>query len=277
MPLFAQITSRQNSRVKKVVKLRQRRQRDAQRLTVVEGGREALRALQSRIIPQEAFVCPELITTGEAKTAVSLLRQLAQTHPVQLFEITPELFAKMAYREDSGGLLLVVPYWQRNLSDLALQEAPFLTVIEGIEKPGNLGAILRTADAAGVDGVILSRSISNGDVDLHNPNTVRASLGAIFSVPTIANANARVIDWLQRQGIQIIATTPAATVPYTAVSLTGPVALAMGSEARGLSDDWLAAADAQVMIPMRGIADSLNLSVAAALLLYEVVRQRTAS
>ncbi len=188
----------------------------------------------------------------------------------------------MAYREDSGGLLLVIPYRQHLLPDLAAilataNQAPFLAVIENIEKPGNLGAILRTADAAGVDGVILSRGKFDSSIDVHNPNVIRASLGTIFSVPAIADTNKRVIDWLRRQNIRIVCTTPAADVPYTAVSLTGPIALVMGSEAHGLSAEWLSAADEQVMIPMHGIADSLNLSVATALLLYEAVRQRAAN
>ena len=275
--MFTPLTSLQNSRVKNVVKLRQRRQRDAQRLTVVEGVRETARALQRQIIPQEAFICPELMAGPDAETAVSHLRQLAQTHAVQLFTVTPDIFAKMAYREDSGGFLLVVPYWQRALADFAINPPAFLTVVEGVEKPGNFGAILRTADAAGADGVILSHTETTASLDLYNPNAVRASLGTIFSVPTTSDTNSQVIDWLRQQGISIIATTPAATVPYTAVSLTGPVALVMGSEAHGLSAEWLTAADQQVMIPMRGIADSLNLSVAAALLLYEVVRQRSES
>ncbi len=275
--MFTSITSHQNGRVKNVVKLRQRRQRDAQRLTVVEGARETARALQRQVIPQEAFVCPELISGNEAETAVAHLRQLAQTHPVQLFTVTPDIFAKMAYREDSGGLLLVVPYWQRALAELTVKSPAFFTVVEGVEKPGNFGAILRTADAAGADGVILSHTKTAHNPDLYNPNAVRASLGTIFAVPTVSEANNQVIDWLQQRAIRIIATTPAATVPYTAVSLTGPVALVMGSEAHGLSAEWLDAADEQVMIPMNGIADSLNLSVAAALLLYEVVRQRSKS
>lgn len=273
------ITSLQNQRIKNVVKLRQRRQRDVQRLTVVEGARETLRALQQGIVPQEAFICPELVAEEEAKTAVSLLHQLlqsfgsAQDKP-PIHEVTPDVFAKMAYREDSGGLLLIIPYWERTLDELLLPSRPsFLVVIEGAEKPGNLGAILRTADAAGADGVILTDGAADS-TDLHNPNVVRASLGTIFSVPVVSDSNAHVIHWLRQHGIQIITTTPAAATRYTAVDLTAPVAIVMGSEAHGLSNEWLNAADQQVMIPMHGIADSLNLSVAAALLLYEVVRQR---
>jgi RNA methyltransferase, TrmH family len=274
-PDFLQITSLQNQRIKNVVKLRQRRQRDAQRLTVVEGAREVLRALQQGVIPQEAFICPELISETEAETAVTHLHQLSQT---AVFEVTPDVFAKIAYRGDSGGLLLVIPYQTYTLDDLAErrpfpQSPPLFVVIEGVEKPGNLGAILRTADAAGAEGVILTQGDA-GSTDLHNPNAIRASLGTIFSVPVVSDDSPAVIQWLHQQGIQIIATTPAATIPYTAVDLTVPVAIVMGSEAHGLSDKWLNAAHHQIMIPMHGIADSLNLSVAAALLMYEAVRQR---
>lgn len=266
------ITSLQNQRIKNVVKLRQRRQRDVQRLTVVEGARETLRALQQGIVPQEAFICPELVAEAEAKTAVSLLGSAQDNFPIH--EVTPNVFAKMAYREDSGGLLLIIPYWERTLDELLFpSQSPFLVVIEGAEKPGNLGAILRTADAAGADGVILTDGAADS-TDLHNPNVVRASLGTIFSVPVVSDSNAHVIHWLRQHRIQIITTTPAAATRYTAVDLTAPVAIVMGSEAHGLSNEWLNAADQQVMIPMHGIADSLNLSVAAALLLYEVVRQR---
>lgn len=268
------ITSLQNQRIKNVVKLRQRRQRDSRRVTVVEGAREVLRALQQGIQPVEAYICPELSTEPDAATAVTLLKQHAQT---TVFEVTPAVFAKIAYREDSGGLLLVIPYLDYSLADLVKNNSavsnPFLAVIEGGEKPGNLGAILRTADAAGAEGVILTQGAASS-TDLHNPNVVRASLGTIFSVPVASVSNTAVIYWLRQQGIQIVTTTPTATTPYTAVDLTGPVAVVMGSEAHGLSDEWLQAADKKVMIPMHGIADSLNLSVAAALLLYEVVRQR---
>lgn len=268
------ITSLQNQRIKNVVKLRQRRQRDAQRLTVVEGAREVLRALQQGIVPHEVYICPELVTGQDGETAVSQLNQLPAA---KLFHVTPDVFAKIAYRGDSGGLLLVVPYWAYTLDDLAekltASPAPFLVVIEGVEKPGNLGAILRTADAAGVESVILTRGAAES-TDLYNPNVVRASLGTNFSVPVVSDSNDTVIQWLQQQGIQIITTTPAAQTRYTAVDLTAPTAIVMGSEAHGLSTQWLKAADQQVVIPMHGIADSLNLSVATALLLYEVVRQR---
>ena len=145
-----------------------------------------------------------------------------------------------------------------------------MAVLEGVEKPGNLGGVLRTADAAGVDAIL----VCGEGTDIYNPNAIRASLGAIFTVPVIAAATPTLIAWLKAQGLALVATTPAATQRYTQVDLTRPVAVIMGSEAEGLSADWLAAADQQVLIPMNGDVDSLNVSVATALLLYEAVRQR---
>ena len=142
------ITSLQNARVKNIVKLNNRRYRDSARLTVVEGVREVERALQNDIVPPEAYVCPPLL--GDAAGLLETLQNLAETGATRLFEVTPPVFAKIAYRQDSGGVLLLIPYFQRALDDLPLSANPFLAVIEGGEKPGNLGAILRTADAAGV-------------------------------------------------------------------------------------------------------------------------------
>lgn len=266
------ITSLQNARVKNIVKLNNRRHRDVARLTVVEGVPEVERALQHDVVPLEAYVCPPLL--GDAAGLLDTLQNLAETGATRLFEVTPPVFAKIAYREDSGGVLLVLPYFQRALDDLPLSANPFLAVIEGGEKPGNLGAILRTADAAGVDAVILSPGQDLGGTDIHNPNVIRASLGTVFTVPTAVAPTAQVIGWLRQRGIRTLATTPAAATPYTAVDMKGPVALVMGSEAYGLSAEWLAAADEHVVIPMFGRVDSLNLSVATALLLYEAVRQR---
>ena len=266
------ITSLQNGRIKHIVKLSNRRQRDVAQQTVVEGVREVSCALQQSILPDEVYFCPELLT-NEAHDLLGQLRQVEQQGQTQLFEITPEIFAKIAYRGDSGGLLLVIPYLKQTLSDLTLSQLPFLAVIENVEKPGNLGAILRTADAAGVDGVIVC-SDGTASTDLHNPNVIRASLGTLFSVPVATATTSTTINWLREQAVQIVVASPEAEQVYTAVNLQAPVALVTGSEAFGLSQQWLTAADERVHIPMRGTADSLNLATATALLLYEVVRQR---
>lgn len=269
-----QITSPQNNRIKNVVKLNDRRYRDSVRLTVVEGVREVNRALQNQVIPQEAYICPALLDGAEANQVVQTLRQLAENGRIQLFEVTPDVYAKMAYREESGGLLLVIPYFTHTLETLPLSPIPFLVIIAGAEKPGNVGAILRTADVAGVDGVILTTNNAQTGTDIYNPNVIRASLGAIFTVPIVAATEQETISWLKAHQITMVATTPTAQTAYTAVSLTTPVAIIMGSESQGLSSTWLTSADRQVFIPMYGKVDSLNLSTATAILLYEVVRQR---
>ena len=268
------ITSLNNPRIKNVVRLKNRRQRDARRVTVVEGRREVTRALQAGIVPQEAFICPELVAKRDDGNVSGSLRRLARAGATQLFEVTSSVFKKMAYRGGSGGLLLVIPYLNHTFDDLGGTETPFLVVIDGAEKPGNLGAILRTADAAGVDGLILTGDDGTG-TDIHNPNVIRASLGAIFTVPVIVAPVSDAITWLRSQGIRTVATNPEADEAYTAVSFAGPIAIVLGSEAFGLGDDWLRSADLQVRIPMHGVVDSLNLSVSTALLLYEVVRQRS--
>ncbi len=266
------ISSLQNVRIKNLVKLGKRRERDALRVTIVEGTREIGHALAAGVVPVEAYICPELIITAESRALVTACEALARQRRTTLLTVTPAVFAKIAYREDSGGLLLVTPYITCLLDKMPLPANPFFTIIEGVEKPGNLGAILRTADAAGVNGVI----VCAGATDVHNPNVVRASLGALFTVPIAEASTEQVIHWLQKHHIRIIAASPDGTCHYTAPDVTGPVAVVMGSEAHGLAPVWLAAADAVVQIPMRGLVDSLNLSAATAILLYEVVRQRLA-
>ena len=263
------ISSLQNGRIKQVVKLNNRRQRDAQQITVVEGLREIERALDAGIMPIDAFICPDLLD-AYGQTLVSRLKNNPQ---IQLCTVTTAVFAKIAYREASGGIILVIPYSSNSLDDLPLSDKPFLVVIDGAEKPGNLCAILRTADGAGIDGLIITDAPGQG-TDIHNPNVIRASLGTRFTVPIAAVKPEQAIDWLHEQGISILATTPAADLLYTAVDLTEPVAIVMGSEAYGLDTTWLTAANQHVRIPMHGKADSLNLSTATALLLYECVRQR---
>ncbi|MCP4359662.1 MAG: RNA methyltransferase [Chloroflexi bacterium] len=265
------ITSLQNPRIKNIVKLHNRRQRDRQQLTVVEGTREIGRALANGFIPREAYVCPDLAQSAEATAVIDHLHQQIQT---KLFTVTSDVFAKIAVRGESGGALLLLPYWKRPLDSLPLSPIPFFLIVEGGEKPGNLGAILRTADAAGVDAVIIADNENQRGTDLFNPNVVRASLGALFTVPTVTAATKNLIPWLQEHTIQIGAATPTEDVLYTAVNLNQPLALVLGSEAFGLSQRWLDAADLQMGIPMHGQIDSLNLSVATAVLLYEVVRQR---
>ncbi|MCB0044193.1 MAG: RNA methyltransferase [Caldilineaceae bacterium] len=271
--MVTEISSLQNNRIKELSKLSKRRVRDARRMTLVEGARESLRCLDQGVTPIEVYLCPALLTDEEGRVAAARLEVLAQTHRTRLFHVTEEVFARIAYRE-SGGLLLVIPYGETGLAHLPAPAVPLYAVIEGVEKPGNLGAILRTADAAGVDGLIVSQTRARPATDLYNPNVVRASLGALFTVPVAEASTAAVIDWLAERQIPLIAATPDGTVRYTDAALVGPVAVALGSEAFGLSEELLAAAQQRVVIPMFGVMDSLNLATSAALLMYEAVRQR---
>ncbi len=271
------ITSLQNAHVKEVAKLAKRSQRDRRRLTVVEGEREIGRALAAGIIPVAAYICPDLLSYKHEDNTPTLvveqLQHLERTHDTAVYAVSPEVYAKLAYRSNSGGIVLVVPYLQQDLDALPERSPCFYAVIEGVEKPGNLGAILRTADAAGVDGVV----VCSGATDIHNPNVVRASLGTLFTVPLAEAATEKSINWLRKRRARIIAATPDAPGRYTYANMRGPIAIVLGSEATGLSNKWLAAADEHVSIPMHGVADSLNLAISTALLLYEVVRQRDPS
>jgi TrmH family RNA methyltransferase len=261
------ITSLQNPRVKELVRLRDRRPRDEAGLFLVEGYREVRRALEKRIPLREVYFSPEWFLGENERT---LLEQAAAAGAV-LFELSKDAFAKVAYRERPDGLLAVAPQWQRKLEDLALPATPFLLVVEAIEKPGNLGTILRSADAAGCDAVIVCDPVT----DIFNPNVVRASTGVLFSVPCVVAESAAVHDWLREKGIRTVATTPAAEKIYSGADLRGPLAVVMGSEQYGLSKFWLENADLPVRIPMAGQADSLNVAMATIITLFEAVRQRS--
>ncbi len=260
------ITSLQNPRVKQLVKLRDRRPRDEAGVFLVEGYREIRRALEKQVSFTELYFSPAWFL-GENEPA--LIAQAAGKGS-KLFELSKEAFAKVAYRERPDGLLAVAPQWRTQLSDLTLRPEPFLLVVEAIEKPGNLGTILRSADAAGVDGVIVCDPVT----DIFNPNVVRSSTGVLFSVPVVVSESEPVRQWLREQKIRAVATTPAAKLLHTDADLRGPLALVMGSEQYGLSEYWLKESDAQVRIPMAGQADSLNVAMATIITLFEAVRQR---
>jgi TrmH family RNA methyltransferase len=260
------ITSLQNPRLKRLVRLRDRRARDKEKAFLVEGYREVRRALEKKVALDELYYCPDWFL-GENEPA--LLEQ-AGTAGAELYELSKDAFAKVAYRERPDGILAVAPQWKRTLESLVLPAVPFLLVVEAIEKPGNLGTILRGADAAGCDAVIVCDPVT----DLFNPNVVRASTGVLFSVPCAVEESGAVLAWLKKRGIRSVATTPAASKLYSDTDLKGPLAVVMGSEQYGLSEFWLANADQSVRIPMAGQADSLNVAMAALITLFEAVRQR---
>jgi TrmH family RNA methyltransferase len=252
-----EITSLQNQRVKDVVRLREdRRQREREGVMLVEGTYEIELALASGMRPREVYHCPELSSAS-----------FPELEPVS---VTRAVLEKMAYRENPEGWLAVFPTPQHSIVDLHLPANPLLVLAESVEKPGNLGAILRTADAAGADGLI----VADPRVDLYNPNVVRASRGTLFTVQTVTASGEDAIRFLHERNIRVLAATPAADALYTDVDLSGPVCIAVGTEDEGLTDFWMEQADLKVKIPMKGKVNSLNVSIAAALFLYEALRQR---
>ncbi len=262
------LTSTQNARVKEVARLRKRAERDARRLFLVEGAREVSRALASGWRVDQLFYCPALHSRPDAEP---LLAQ-ARAAGAECFDCAPAVFAKLAFKEGADGWLAVVRQQARGLDELTLSQPPFLLVAEAIEKPGNLGSILRAADGAGVDAVLLC----DGRTDLYNPNVVRNSMGSLFSVPVAEAAAPEVWRFLRHHHVHVLAATPQAEALYSDVDLRGPLAVVVGTESDGLSSAWMEQADLHVRIPMRGMADSLNVACATTLLLYEAVRQRGA-
>jgi RNA methyltransferase, TrmH family len=262
------ITSRSNPRVRAAAALRDRSERDARGLTLVDGAREVGRALASRVTVEEAFVCEELVRGDDARATTEALRSSG----VPIVAVRQSAFERLAFGDRSDGLVAVVRPPSLELETLAprLPPDPLVVVLEGLEKPGNLGAVLRSADGAGAAAVI----VADARTDLWNPNAIRASLGTIFAVPLAAAPSPEVIDWLEAQGIAIVAARLDGAVPYDKINLTGRQAIALGSEANGLSDQWRRESILGVRLPMLGIADSLNVSTAAAVLLYESRRQR---
>ncbi|KAF0108737.1 MAG: RNA methyltransferase TrmH family [Anaerolineaceae bacterium] len=254
------ITSLQNERVKYVVKLRgDKRQRQRDGVMLVEGRYELELALASGLRPREVFLCEEL----SAGPPAALLDPLPAT-------VTRAVFEKMSYRDNPDGWLAIVPAPHRILDSFPLSPAPLLILAESVEKPGNLGAILRTADAAGVDGLL----VCDPRVDLSNPNIVRASRGTLFTVPAVETTSGEALAWLRANRIRVLAATPHTDILYTDADLRQPVCIAVGTEDEGLTDFWLDNADLKVKIPMMGKVNSLNVSTSTAIILYEAVRQR---
>jgi len=262
VPPLIDITSLQNPRVKQIVKLRddkKHRQRDG--LMLVEGYDEISLALAAGHSPRTILTAPEL--------AAARGRQL-KSIAAETLTVSTSVLEKISYRENPDGWLGIFPIPHVSLEDLKLSASPLIIVAESVEKPGNLGAILRTGDAAGVDAVL----VCDPRVDAYSPNVVRASRGTIFTVPVVETKSAQALVYLQQRGIRIVAATPSAEAEYTSQDLRGPLAIAVGTEDEGLSGFWMSQADLKVKIPMLGKVNSLNVSIATALIVYEAVRQR---
>lgn len=261
------LTSSNNLRIKNIIKLRKADYRRRTNTFIIEGYREFTHALNSGIKIKEIYFCPELFSKGDE---AHFVRQAGDTQGTHLFEVSEKVYASIAFGNRREGLIAVGVQLKLSLADMPLRACPLFVVVEQIEKPGNLGAIIRTADAAGADGVI----VSDGLADIYNPHVVRSSLGALFSVCVITLKSQEIISWLKARRIKIICACAQAKLAYTSVDFRGPSAIVLGSEEKGLGVLWKESADFQVAIPMAGSADSLNVSSAAGILLFEAVRQR---
>jgi TrmH family RNA methyltransferase len=265
------ITSLQNPRVKAAARLRDARGRQTQGRIVIDGARELLRALQAGIEVLEVYVCKELCRSEECRGLLSALAEpVAQ--PYEVLQVSSSVFEKLAFGARAEGVVGVARTPTRSLANLPLPKNPLVAVLEGVEKPGNVGAVLRSADTAGVSALV----VANGGTDLYNPNAIRASLGTIFTVPVCNASSIETLAWLQERKLTIYAAWVDAEREYIGVDLTGPCAVVLGSEAKGLSDVWRPdrSGITAVKLPMLGVADSLNVSTAAAVLFYEALRQR---
>ncbi len=254
------ITSAKNTKFKNLLLLQEKsKARREQGLFVVEGRRELQHCLEAGYNVKTVFICQEI--------AGNCHFELAEK---SVIELSPDLYKKAAYREGTEGIIAEVECRSLSLEDLCLPENPLIVVLEAVEKPGNLGAVLRSADAARADAVIVCDPLT----DLYNPNLIRASIGAIFTVPTVAASSADAIAFLKERGIQILTAQLQDSSLYYDVDMTRGTAIVMGTESTGLTEIWRKAASAHIRIPMLGRLDSLNVSVSAAILLFEAVRQR---
>lgn len=264
------LTSTQNPRIKAALHLRDRPARNKTERFLIEGFRELWRATEASWSIDHLFICPELFLGSNESLLIARLKERG----AKIFHCSKPLFQKLSYRDRPDGLLAVAI--QKHLSISYLDDLlnthpePLLLIAEAIEKPGNLGTILRSSDAAGIDALI----VCDACTDIYNPNVVRASVGTLFTIPVIEAGSKELIAWLQRRHIPILAATPHAALEFTSTSMVGPLAIVVGTEQLGLSAPWEEAATVRVRIPMQGVADSLNVAMAATLLLYEAVRQR---
>lgn len=263
------ITSAQNPKIKQALDLNHRRERDTSQLFIIEGYRELCRAQEAKTPIETLFFCPELFLGTNEK---ALIDRLSGHH----YQCPEKLFTKISYRDRPDGLLAIARQTHRSLHDLEKllknKKDPFLVIAEGIEKPGNLGTILRSCDAMGADALLLCDQCT----DLFNPNTVRASVGTLFCVPVIECSSEEALTFLRDKGIKVVAATPEATKPLFHEDCCRAVAIALGTEQYGLSEVWRKSCDVAVQIPMLGHADSLNVAMATTIMLYETRRQRNA-
>ncbi len=266
--MFPTITSVQNPRIKDAVRLRQRRGRVKQGRFIVDGLREVRRAALAGMRLTDVFLCGPSVDDH-----VQVLAESLASESVAVWRLAPNVFAKLAYGDRNEQLIAIADTPRSSLEQLNPAGNGPVIILESVEKPGNVGAVLRTADAAGGSAVI----VADGGTDLYNPNAIRASLGAIFSVPLCAADSRHVLSWLRARQLPIFAARVGDNVCYSTASLGERCAIVLGSEAHGLSDVWQGPGIMNISLPMLGVIDSLNVSTTAAVLLYEAWRQRETS
>lgn len=258
------ITSAQNPKIQNLLVLQEKsKERKRQGLFVVEGRRELLHCIEAGYEPYSVFICSDIISESDLDT-------FAGKCPCSFFDLPRHLYDKVAYRGGTEGIIAELHCKRRDLKDLKLKDNPLIVILESVEKPGNLGAVLRSADASGADAVIVCDPLT----DLYNPNLIRSSIGGIFTVQTAAASSEETIKWLKDNNIKIYTAQLQDSHWYYDTDMKGGTAIVMGTEATGLTDIWREAADAHIKIPMLGKLDSLNVSVSAAILLFEAVKQR---
>jgi len=259
--MIERITSQQNPKIKNVIRLQQKSsERRKQNLIVIEGFREIKLAIKGGFEIKSLFVCIEINELDFAELGVEN----------DYIEISLDIYKKLAYRGSTEGVIALARPRNNLLSDLSLRNNPLVIILESVEKPGNLGAILRTADAAKVDAVIVCDPLT----DIYNPNVVRSSIGCVFTNQVIACTSDEAIQWVRNNNIKSYAAALTATQLYHKTDFTGPTAVVMGAEADGLTEKWLKNTDHRVIIPMGGEIDSLNVSTSTAILVFEAMRQR---
>ena len=264
------IQSRQNNQIKNLVKLRERKHRDRQKLFIVEGLREIEHAIKADYKIETIYFCPDFFSPDTHSAFIDHLRRCGK---YSLVRLSKGAFVKASMREGPDGIIGIGYQQSHSLDELSSNKNSLILVLEGIEKPGNLGAILRSADGAGADAVILVDCV----LDIYNPNAIRTSQGLVFALPVVCAQKKELTAWIAKHSIQVIATSPDTETCHWSVNYTKPTAIIIGSESLGLSEYWLQSAHQCIRIPMAGSADSLNVAAAAAVCLYEVSRQRHTS
>lgn len=264
---YFNISSTQNSHVKNLVKLRDRKHRDRQKKILVEGYRELKHLVESNYDLLSLYYCSSFF---KSKNSFELIDKIKESSNLNVFEMNESAFQKCSLRENPDGLIGISKPEEFNINKISTQSKTTILIIEGIEKPGNLGAIIRSADGSGVSAVILNDCI----IDHYNHNVIRTSQGIVFRVPILKLEKNEIINWLNQNNFQTIATAPNAIKCYSEIKYSNKTAIILGSESKGLSNFFLNKIDEKIKIPMNGFADSLNVSTAAAICLYEINRQK---